>query len=176
VCVDCREASRTVYSIMSSSNGNGSTKRSVLVVTAGDTREGTGILCNDPMGLCIASEGASVVMSCSNTTVDEAAAAVHAGVFTSMVRLASQLQGGNSSASSAQQQPLITIETDDASILVKSYDGYTVALKVPAPALVSGSSSTPANGTPRKTTSGQSSASLSESAEVTDSGELSLSS
>jgi hypothetical protein len=110
----------TGISIMSNNGGNSGNKRSVLM-GAGDTREGTGILCNDPMGLCIAAEGA---MS------DEAK---NAGVFTSMVRLASQLQGAAGSSTTAAP-PLITIETDEATILVKAYDGHTVALRVPAAA------------------------------------------
>jgi Ragulator complex protein LAMTOR5 len=90
---------------------NGGPKLSVLLA-AGDTREGTGILANDPLGLCIGSEG---------HVVDEATS----GVFTSMIRLASQLQNGSAVA------PLITIETEDSTILVKAYDGNAVALKVP---------------------------------------------
>lgn len=107
----------------------GGSKR--VLVAAGDTRPGAGILCNDPMGLCIAAEGAAA-------TSDEAS---NAGVFTSMVRLASQLQG----AAESSVSPLITIETDEASILVKTYDGHTVALRVPAAISMSAPS---ANGTP----------------------------
>lgn len=105
-----------------------------MLVAAGDAREGTGILCNDKMGLCIASEG---VFAC-----DEA----NSGVFTSMVRLASQLQGA------ANSSPLITIETDDASILVKAYDGHAVALRVPTTVSSGGSNAnrSSANGTPLK--------------------------
>jgi len=83
-----------------------------LLAALGDTREGTGILCTDASGLCLAAEGVST------GNADQAA-----GVYSNMVRLASQLQGGN---------PLITIETDEGSTLIKSYDGgNTVALTVP---------------------------------------------
>jgi Ragulator complex protein LAMTOR5 len=102
----CLPMERTIGSM-----SNGGTKLSVLLA-AGDTREGTGILANDPLGLCIGSEG---------HVVDEA----NSGVFTSMLRLASQLQNG------AAVAPLITIETDDSTILVKAYDGNAVAVKVP---------------------------------------------
>lgn len=95
---------------------NGGTGLSVLAA-AGDTRSETGLVLNDPLGLFIASEGR---VDTTNT-----------GVYTSLVRLASQLHG----AADTAQQPLITIETDDATILVKAYDGHTVALRVPSGAV-----------------------------------------
>lgn len=52
------------------------------------------------------------------------------GTYTSLVRLASQLypqqEGGMST-----DAPIVKIETDSSSILVKEYDGHTVAMKVP---------------------------------------------
>ena len=48
------------------------------------------------------------------------------GIFTNLTRLASQLKAGGGAV------PLITIETDESSTLVKAYDGgHTVALTVP---------------------------------------------
>jgi hypothetical protein len=91
-----------------SSNGS----KHPILTAIGDEREGTGILCNDPLGLCISSEGAPI-------------ASCNLGFLTSMVHLVSQLTDANHS------EPLITIETDEASILVKSYDGHMIALKVP---------------------------------------------
>ena len=74
------------------------------------------------------------------------------GIYTDLVRLASQLQppvnrggintregsgnGGGDASSQQQQQssphPLITLEMDKATILVKEYDGHAVALKLPS--------------------------------------------
>lgn len=79
-------------------------------------REGVGgILCNDPSGLCLASKG----------SID----ASNSGVYTSLVRLASQLKNKGEATDSS---PLITIECDTSAILVKEYDGHTVALRVPS--------------------------------------------
>jgi hypothetical protein len=89
-----------------------SSQQQSILEAAGDHREGTGILCTDTSGLCVASEG-SIDVSTS-------------GVYTNMVRLASKLQGY-----SREAEPLITIETDDSTTLIKSYDGHTVALQVP---------------------------------------------
>jgi hypothetical protein len=81
-------------------------------------REGVGgFLCNDPSGLCLISKGN---MSCGNES----------GVYTSLVRLASQLSP-NQQANANNAPPLVTIETDSTSILVKEYDGHTVAVTVP---------------------------------------------
>ena len=106
-------------------------KKSVLM-QAGDTREGTGILCTDASGLCLSAEGVA-----ATPQSDEAA-----GTYTSLLRLASQLQGGVASS------PLVTIETDEASTLIKSYDGgHTVALTVPNAAAASGSARQDSSGT-----------------------------
>uniref|UniRef100_A0A7S2AAI1 Late endosomal/lysosomal adaptor and MAPK and MTOR activator 5 n=1 Tax=Trieres chinensis TaxID=1514140 RepID=A0A7S2AAI1_TRICV len=72
-------------------------------------RPASGVLCNDPSGLCLGSRG-SVDVSKS-------------GAYTSIVRLASQLCGVDA--------PLVSIETDKASTLVKEYNGYVVALRTP---------------------------------------------
>jgi hypothetical protein len=55
------------------------------------------------------------------------------GVYTSLVRLASQLSPQQQATMNNETipAPLITIETDTTSILVKEYDGRTVAMKVP---------------------------------------------
>lgn len=90
--------------------------KSSHLAAAGDAREGTGLLCTDSYGLWLKSEGVLA------NNADEAA-----GVFTNLTRLASQLKAGGGAV------PLITIETDESSTLVKAYDGgYTVALTVPA--------------------------------------------
>ena len=48
-------------------------------------------------------------------------------MYTSLARLASQL----SPAAEGGAPPLVTIETNEAAILVKEYDGHAVALTVP---------------------------------------------
>jgi Ragulator complex protein LAMTOR5 len=92
--------------------------QSSVLADAGDNRKESGILCNDPNGLCIASEGS---LGGGGGKHEDW------GVYTNMVKLASQLTGADS-----QSAPLITIETDQAAILVKSYEGHTVALRVPS--------------------------------------------
>ena len=96
-----------------------------------------GIQCNDPNGLALHVRGN---MNGS-------------GVYTNLVRLASQLQPTGTSTSTTKggggggggqptshdgtnttgthPPPLITIETDTTSILIKEYDGHTVAIRVP---------------------------------------------
>ncbi len=89
---------------------------------SGERADVGGIMCNDPNGLCLISKGASM-----NSDNDGS------GVYTSLVRLASQLSPHQRRQENENPQPppLITIETDSTSILVKEYDGHTVALKVP---------------------------------------------
>lgn len=72
-----------------------------------------GAICNDRNGSCLAAKGA--------------VAASTSGVFTSLTKLASQINPGS-------DPPLITIETDKAALLVKEYDGHAVALRVPVTA------------------------------------------
>lgn len=95
--------------------------------------KGGGALCNDASGLCIGSRG-----NISTT---------QAGAYTNIAKLASQLSGeegdsntggkGKEEQQKEQQQhqvngfPLITIETDEAALLVKEYDGHTVVVRVP---------------------------------------------
>jgi Ragulator complex protein LAMTOR5 len=89
-------------------------------IVLGDRQGVGGLLCNDPSGLCLAADGA----------MD----AKDAGTYTSLVRLASQLQAAGSRTSSSSSRyvaPLITIETGSAAILVKEYDGHAVAIRVP---------------------------------------------
>jgi len=98
----------------------------VQSLLSGD-REGVGgAICNDRNGLCLGSRGA---MNASTS-----------GVFTSLVKLASQLDPGS-------EPPLITIETDKTALLVKEYDGHAVALRVPVTdtAASSGTSTTAPN-------------------------------
>lgn len=76
-----------------------------------------GIIVNDSSGLCLASEGDGTGLNSSDS-----------GVFTNLIRLASQLQhGGNGSDTPA----LVTIETDDSVILCKEYLSHCVAVAVP---------------------------------------------
>lgn len=79
----------------------------------GDRSELEGISCNDPSGLCLLSKG-------SMTSANDS------GTYTTLIRLASQLQTQQRSVEVA----LIAIETKASSILVKDYDGHAVAMKV----------------------------------------------
>lgn len=84
-----------------------------------------GILCNDPNGLCLASKGLPVDGSSNGNSSN-------AGVYTSLVRLANQLEMNSTDPRILISSPLITIETEQFNILVKEYyDGHTVAMRVP---------------------------------------------
>ncbi|KAL3942850.1 MAG: hypothetical protein SGARI_000128 [Bacillariaceae sp.] len=97
-----------------------------------------GMIVNDPNGLLLMHKGSdlNVGPATNNDT----------GVYTSLARLASQLRQGGASKNNSNNggRPLITMEFDasdstttnsaaaaSCSILVKDYDGHTVALKVP---------------------------------------------
>ena len=47
------------------------------------------------------------------------------GTYTTLTRLAAQLEGPK------EPPPMISIETDSSAILVKEYDGHTIAIQVP---------------------------------------------
>ena len=87
---------------------------------SGERADVGGIMCNDPNGLCLVSKG--------KMDGDK-----DSGVYTSLARLASQLSPQQHATinNESPPAPLITIETDTTSILVKEYDGHTVAMKVP---------------------------------------------
>ncbi len=91
--------------------------------------EGGGALCNDKNGLCLGYEG-SIEASKS-------------GIYTSIARIASLLDntidGSSASAKSSgsmkkenNEVPLISIQTDQATLLVKEYGGRTIVFRVPA--------------------------------------------
>lgn len=88
------------------------TKNTQLVqdLTEGSRAGVGGLLCNDATGLCISAHG----------PMD----AANAGVYTSLTRLAAQLQ-------QSEPAPLITIECDDSAVIVKDFDGHAVAVRVP---------------------------------------------
>lgn len=85
--------------------------------------EGGGALCNDQNGLCLGHQGDI------NAT--------NSGVYTSIAKLASQLDSsidgkGNTTNNQQQAIPLVTIQTDKAALLVKEYGGRTVVFRVPS--------------------------------------------
>jgi hypothetical protein len=91
--------------------------------------EGGGALCNDQNGLCLGYEG----------SID----ASKSGIYTSIAKLASLLDNtidGPSSSSANKSNmkkgnnevPLISIQTDQATLLVKEYGGRTIVFRVPA--------------------------------------------
>lgn len=88
-----------------------------------------GILVHAPNGLCLYEEGLK-----------------DSGVYTSLTRLAATL----TPAATETTNPLITLELEhDSSILVKEYDGHTVAMKVPNKKPETPSSSPSATGDPK---------------------------
>ncbi|KAL7554406.1 hypothetical protein ACHAWF_017855 [Thalassiosira exigua] len=85
--------------------------------------EGGGALCNDENGLCLGSRG----------NID----ASKSGVYTAIAKLAAQLDStvdGSGSGGSQQEVPLVTIQTENAALLVKEYEGRTVVFRCPAEA------------------------------------------
>jgi hypothetical protein len=96
------------------------------LVSSGDRAGVGGIIANDVNGLCLVAKGNN--FTDSNDT----------GVYTSLTRLASQLTPYQQAATNDNaavtnlSAPLITIEMEGpASLLIKDYDGHTVAIKVP---------------------------------------------
>jgi len=90
---------------------------------SGDRSPFGGALCSDISGLCLISEGAMKG---------------NAGDYTSLVRLASHL-----SPQEEGNVPLITLESKSYAVLVKEYDGRTVAIQVPNGGDTDGSNSQP---------------------------------
>ena len=94
---------------------------------------GGGALCNDPNGLCLGYEG----------SID----ASKSGIYTSIAKLAGMLSSSSSSSSSSNNNnsnssnnnakkgnnevPLVSIQTEGASLLVKEYGGRTIVFRVP---------------------------------------------
>jgi hypothetical protein len=69
-----------------------------------------GVMCCDQNGLCLKQKG----------NIDPK----HSGNYTSMIRLASQLQGFEPASS-----VMITMETEESATAIKQYDGHTIVLK-----------------------------------------------
>lgn len=74
------------------------------------------IVCNDPSGLCLGGE-----------------APPDSGVYTNLIQLAAQLSK-QEETEQQQMPPRITIESESATIFVKSYDGHAVAVRLPTAA------------------------------------------
>ena len=70
-------------------------------------------MCCDQNGLCLKKKGDI--------------SALHAGTYTAIIRLASQLEGFESTS------VMVSMETDRSATVIKQYDGHTVVMKVPAP-------------------------------------------
>ena len=115
----------------SSSNNNHQTD-GIHTLLAERMAEGGGALCNDKNGLCLGYEG-SIEASKS-------------GIYTSIARIASLLDNtidGSSASASANKSnnnmkkennevPLISIQTEQATLLEKEYGGRTIVFRVPA--------------------------------------------
>lgn len=76
-------------------------------------RPSSGVLCNDPSGLCLGFRG----------SVDS----TKSGIYGSIARLAAQLDGSNGGV----DVPLVSVETNKAATLIKEYDGHAVVLRTP---------------------------------------------
>ncbi len=102
----------------------------VDAMVSGEQRAGVGgILVNDLNGLCLVSKGNMASTAAKSSTED-----INSGVYTSLARLASTLTPYQTASMNNESppSPLITIEMEgQASILIKEYDGHTVAMKVP---------------------------------------------
>ncbi len=91
---------------------------------ASESSIATALMCCDENGLCLKKKG----------HIDSS----HAGTYTAIMRLASQLDGigtGNPSspASTTRTRAAVTVsvDTDQFSTIIKQYDGHTVVMKVP---------------------------------------------
>jgi hypothetical protein len=83
--------------------------------------EGGGVLCNDQNGLCLGFRG----------DID----ASRSGIYTSIAKLASQLDStvdGSGGGNNSHDVPLISIQTEKSTLLVKEYGERTVVFRVPA--------------------------------------------
>jgi len=113
---------------MAASNDNSNNNNQGLTgLLAERMAEGGGALINDQNGLCLGSQGD---ISTTNS-----------GVYTSIAKLANMLDntidGSSESSSNSQQQtenPLVSIQTEKAALLVKDYGGRTVVFRVPTEA------------------------------------------
>ena len=112
----------------SNDNNNNNNTQGLTGLLAERMAEGGGALINDQNGLCLGSQGD---ISTANS-----------GVYTSIAKLANMLDntvdGSSGSSSSDQQQqtenPLVSIQTEKAALLVKDYGGKTVVFRVPTEA------------------------------------------
>eukprot|EP00986_Skeletonema_menzelii_P018494 scaffold26648_cov151-Skeletonema_menzelii.AAC.2 len=96
---------------MSPANSSSKTD-GIHTILAERMAEGGGALCNDQNGLCLGYEG-SIEASKS-------------GIYTSIARIAGLLKKENNDV------PLISIQTEQATLLVKEYGGRTIVFRVPA--------------------------------------------
>lgn len=71
-----------------------------------------GLMCCDQNGLCLKTKGDINPL--------------HAGTYTAMIRLASQLDGIESTS------VMVSMETDRSVTVIKQYDDHTVVMKVPS--------------------------------------------
>ena len=124
----------TSAAIMSPAS-NSSKTDGIQTLLAERMAEGGGALCNDQNGLCLGYEG-SIEASKS-------------GIYTSIARIAglldNSIDGSSASTSSSAKKdttnnmkkennevPLISIQTEQATLLVKEYGGRTIVFRVPA--------------------------------------------
>jgi Ragulator complex protein LAMTOR5 len=76
------------------------------------------MLCIDSSGLCLAATGDFNEES--------------AGIYHNLVHMASRLSAAAANHGDSTVPPIIRIETDDGCTLIKTCDGHTVAVHIPA--------------------------------------------
>ena len=105
-----------------SAAGGHDTAQGMSGLLAARLAEGGGALCHDPNGLCLGSRG----------RID----AGKGGVYAAIAKLASQLDGtvDGTTGGGPPEVPLVTIQTEKASLLVKEYGGRTVVFRCPSEA------------------------------------------
>ena len=98
---------------------------------SGDRAGVGGILANEVNDLCLIDKGNIVTPTVARNGVAHTGGD-NSGVYTSLTKLASTLTPCQTAKSTSASPPLITIEMEGrTSILIKEYDGHTVAIRVP---------------------------------------------
>ena len=95
-----------------------------------------GMLVNDLNGFCLVSKGnmSQVAEKPQTSSGADNNDSNKSGVYTSLTRLASTLTPYQTASTNNENptSPLLTIEMDGpASLIIKEYDGHTIAIKVP---------------------------------------------
>ena len=100
-------------------------------IISGDRAGVGGILANEVNDLCLIDKGNIVTPTVARNGVADMGCD-NSGIFTSLAKLASTLTPCQTAKSTSASPLLITIKMEGpTSILIKEYDGHTVAIRVP---------------------------------------------